>query len=378
MMVAQVEPNPSSSASSRSLELLRGWVGRDGLSCNHHHHSSVVPRCAGPDLSLGELLSACGGGCSSVLYHQDDRGSDTTSTLSSSSVDGPHFTFTPPPRIEAVSFEFRPALTHRSPPPLHTKRVRHRLDVDGPNTAALCCKKRRLRAQLITSRLSQPYSLPATHILNREGLKSGDKRFLKMAMSLDVARRIAHLHATSFLRFSVMNRLRRRLGLGRSSQRCDEGKAEEGQLDTSSKVPWKPQVLEGSSGGKYLQPTRDASPTAPGHPPKAQACWISKPAALPLPPSDLVAAKRRTSSRIHPIRSPEMRPDRGAYDELDEDSFSFQHLDDDPVGDSGGGDDSSENVYSDFGVIFSGGASDDDQSYEEYLDELDGISWVTM
>jgi len=209
-------------------------------------------------------------------------------------------------------------------------------------------------------------------------LKSGDKRFLKMAMSLDVARRIAHLHATSFLRFSVMNRLRRRLGLGRSSQRCDEGKAEEGQLDTSSKVPWKPQVLEGSSGGKYLQPTRDASPTAPGHPPKAQACWISKPAALPLPPSDLVAAKRRTSSRIHPIRSPEMRPDRGAYDELDEDSFSFQHLDDDPVGDSGGGDDSSENVYSDFGVIFSGGASDDDQSYEEYLDELDGISWVTM
>ncbi|EFQ36114.1 uncharacterized protein GLRG_11258 [Colletotrichum graminicola M1.001] len=44
-------------------------------------------------------------------------------------------------------------------------------------------------------------------------------------------------------------------------------------------------------------------------------------------------------------------------------------------------DDDLEDVYSDFGAIFGGAANngeieDDGHSYEEYLDELDGISWV--
>lgn len=55
----------------------------------------------------------------------------------------------------------------------------------------------------------------------------------------------------------------------------------------------------------------------------------------------------------------------------------------------GGGGDDPECVYVDLGVVFgvggparrreSGGArsgEDDDHSFEEYLDELDGISWV--
>lgn len=362
--MVQVEPNIPS-----SLELLPRWTGRDGL--RHHHSSpSAVPRCAASDLSLGDLLR---GDARPRSIYQDDTTrdeSDTTSTSPSSPGDCGLFTFSPQ---RTAGFEFRLQQDHAQV----SKRYRHRLDVDGPNSATLSYKKRRLRTELITSRLSQPYSQPATHILNREGMKSGDKRFLKMATSLDVARRIAHLHATSFLRFSVMNRLRRRLGLGRPGQhydRDDEEHDQEGELDTTSKAPWRPQTLEGSSGGKYLRPSRDAS-AASGHASKAQACRLSKPTALPLPPSDLVAARRRTSSRIHPIRSPEMRPEHGAYDELDDDCFAFLHLDEDIVGDSG---DDPEHVYSDFSVIFAGGASDDDQSYEEYLDELDGISWATM
>jgi hypothetical protein len=65
---------------------------------------------------------------------------------------------------------------------------------------------------------------------------------------------------------------------------------------------------------------------------------------------------------------------------LDEDSFAFLHPEDDGFGDVT---DDPEHVYSDFSVIFGGGAShtpaaaSDDHSYEEYLDELDGISWVS-
>ncbi|GAW11875.1 hypothetical protein ANO14919_012280 [Xylariales sp. No.14919] len=47
------------------------------------------------------------------------------------------------------------------------KRVRSSDDVDGEGTAALSCKKRRLLLYLVTSRLSRPFSLPATHILIR-------------------------------------------------------------------------------------------------------------------------------------------------------------------------------------------------------------------
>ncbi|KAI0976475.1 hypothetical protein F4678DRAFT_227670 [Xylaria arbuscula] len=69
-----------------------------------------------------------------------------------------------PPRYPS-SEQPEPAL-QRQP-----KRIRTSDDVDGPGTAALSCKKRRLLLHLVTSRLSRPFSLPATHILIRE---SGD------------------------------------------------------------------------------------------------------------------------------------------------------------------------------------------------------------
>lgn len=81
----------------------------------------------------------------------------------------------PQGRHAFTSPEQPPELTRSAP-----KRRRALHDVDGPHTGSLGCKKRRLRRHLITSRLSRPYSSPATHILNREAA-AGAKRFLKMA-----------------------------------------------------------------------------------------------------------------------------------------------------------------------------------------------------
>ncbi|KAI0399158.1 hypothetical protein F4802DRAFT_58508 [Xylaria palmicola] len=67
----------------------------------------------------------------------------------------------PPPTAHAA------AVTEKklAAPP---KRGRAPDDVDGPGTAKLPVKKRRLLLQLVTSRLSRRFSLPATHILIRE------------------------------------------------------------------------------------------------------------------------------------------------------------------------------------------------------------------
>ncbi|KAL2167334.1 hypothetical protein VTG60DRAFT_1404 [Thermothelomyces hinnuleus] len=68
------------------------------------------------------------------------------------------------------------------------KRRRPVTDVDGPGTNATSRKKRRLLRQLITSRLSQPFSLPATHILNRESVAAGGKRFAKLTAIMSARR----------------------------------------------------------------------------------------------------------------------------------------------------------------------------------------------
>lgn len=81
-----------------------------------------------------------------------------------------------PQRRHEFTLPDQPADLTRAAP----KRRRALHDVDGPHTGSLGCKKRRLRRHLITSRLSRPYSSPATHILNREAA-AGAKRFLKMA-----------------------------------------------------------------------------------------------------------------------------------------------------------------------------------------------------
>jgi hypothetical protein len=373
MVKVNVEP---SSPPAPSHELLPTWDQdalegslRKGLCLS----PSAIPRCAISSLiSLEDLLGGSSSSSSSSFCPLGvyESSTDGTATPGASSVGD--FIWAPQ---DGTHFDFPGPITHTEPK--GWKRIRHGLDVDGPNTASLSCKKRRLRTELITSRLSQPYSLPATHILNREGAKAGDKRFAKIATSFDVARRAAHLHATSFLRFSVMNRLRRRLGLGHPGQRVQS--EEDAQESTRSKAPWKSSTPPKVSGARHLRSSREAliaSSRAMGRASKVQTL-LSQPAALPLPTSDLVAARKRTSPRIHPVRSPELHPQRsGYYDELDDDNFAYLHCDD-----AAGLSEDPEQVYSDFGVIFGNGASagtEEDHSYEEYLDELDGISWVTI
>lgn len=53
------------------------------------------------------------------------------------------------------------------------KRSRAMADVDGDNSDTRQRKKRRLRRDLITSRLSRPYASPATHIISRNAVKLG-------------------------------------------------------------------------------------------------------------------------------------------------------------------------------------------------------------
>ncbi|KAL8851364.1 MAG: hypothetical protein Q9221_003731 [Calogaya cf. arnoldii] len=48
----------------------------------------------------------------------------------------------------------------------HLKRARPQSDVEGENSVDAQRKKRRLRVDLVTSRLSQPYASPATHIIS--------------------------------------------------------------------------------------------------------------------------------------------------------------------------------------------------------------------
>ncbi|KAI6784705.1 uncharacterized protein J7T54_007798 [Emericellopsis cladophorae] len=388
-MVQVVDVEPSSPPSH---ELLPAWGGhtvegsslRKGLSLA----PSAIPRCAiASSISLDDLLGNTNNSSSSSsssfrplgggFY---DSSTDGTSTPAASSVDD-FFTWASP--HEGMRFDFLEPTQATFQEPKRWKRIRHGQDVDGPNTASLSCKKRRLRTELITSRLSQPYSLPATHILNREGAKEGDKRFAKIATSYDVARRAAHLHATSFLRFSVMNRLRRRLGLGHPGQRVQV--EEDARQSSQSRAPWQssPTCPTVSAGAKHLRSSREAliasSARAMGHASFKVQTLLSQPAALPLPTCDLAAARKRTSPRIHPIRSPELHPERSSayYEELDDDGLFYLHGDD-----CAGLSEDPEQVYSDFSVIFSNGtaaaAAEEDHSYEEYLDELDGISWVTI
>ncbi|KAJ3574483.1 hypothetical protein NPX13_g4350 [Xylaria arbuscula] len=89
------------------------------------------------------------------------------------------------------------------------KRIRTSDDVDGPGTAALSCKKRRLLLHLVTSRLSRPFSLPATHILIRE---SGDNmpvlHRIQQLTALGARRAAGHQGALLVRKAAILNRIR--------------------------------------------------------------------------------------------------------------------------------------------------------------------------
>ncbi|KAI1454898.1 hypothetical protein F4805DRAFT_297633 [Annulohypoxylon moriforme] len=278
------------------------------------------------------------------------------------------------------------------------KRERALNDVDGPGTGELSCKKRRLRLHLVTSRLSQPYSWPATHILNRE---SGDdtpvlSRFLKFA-AVGALKKAGHQSAL-VRKAAILNRVR--IGVRHAAvlrgHTVIAGMAARGnllshglQLVTTS---------NSSTGARFpgLAPNPYDHPIPPAWRPHTTTFHPSPPD--PTSPNQGGSASSSENTTPSPTMTPPLsssaRSDvlgRSPYQSLqvdsEEDEVAFPSPDlETRYADLS--DDDMDDVYADFGVLFGSGARSPEGSngsgessggehfYEEYLDELDGIRWI--
>lgn len=308
-----------------------------------------------------------------------------------------------------------------------TKRPRARHDVDGPGTSDFPCKKRRLRRQLITSRLSQPFSLPATHILNRESDEDDSPcitRFLKAAAI--GAKRAGH-ESSMVRKAAILNSVRlraRQAAIARGHAEMAVLAARNTFLNHGHQVVTAPTVStsgtrypvsEGMPGHQRLPvgwrphttigpgqamivaiapvlPRLDISTGSYGHPTGGQA-QIQQPAqsnersTLTMPNTSMSPSSHTTTenSRTRPHLHSEEDNDEEygmAFPTSDLDA-RYAELSDDDMDD----------VYADFSAIFGsrsssqerGDASPDgvgspessEHFYEEYLDELDGIPWMS-
>ncbi|KAK0736434.1 hypothetical protein B0T21DRAFT_383965 [Apiosordaria backusii] len=300
--------------------------------------------------------------------------------------------------VKGVTFTFTPSSLPVRPRP-NLKRRRPDSDVDGYNTASMGCKKRRLLRQFVTSRLSAPFSLPATHILNREAVASGDKRFLKLA-AIMATRKLQpqpppppQVSPSSFLRRqAIFNRCRLRM----ASEGTTRGEGGSNGPEVQARAVFVQQPgTEGAGLGmmRAFHPSAGASTPIISVSPQPPSC-IPKPVAAPSSPPNQSPPLGPTASgasptrlripspRLRPLRSPELRVTRPALalddiEDLDDDSVAFPTS----VHESRYGDEPDE-VYADFGLIFGGGgdgdASDEEGSaeqFEDYMDDLDGIPW---
>ncbi|KAI1758731.1 hypothetical protein GGR53DRAFT_210996 [Hypoxylon sp. FL1150] len=314
------------------------------------------------------------------------------------------------------AFRFAPPAALPAPPrlsPRPAKRGRALDDVDGPGTGGLPCKKRRLRLALVTSRLSQPYSWPATHILNRE---SGDdapmlSRFLKFA-AMGTLKRAGHQSAL-VRKAAILNRVR--IGVRQAAvlrgYTVLAGMAARGnslshglQLVTTSSgatgarfpgnappydhpydlpypIPpvWRPHTTA-------FHPSPSSSPTssAPG---RESSTKNTKGIEKENPGFMPATALSRTPSSSLKVTSPPLRqPIIQSQREEEEDvAFPSPDLETRYTDFS---DDDMDDVYADFGVLFGSGSGSSESGsgstegtggehfYEEYLDELDGLRWV--
>ncbi|KAK1634929.1 hypothetical protein BDP81DRAFT_55012 [Colletotrichum phormii] len=333
--------------------------------------------------------------------HGPEHGSKTSATTSTGTAQTNPITPSPTTPPMAPSFVFatsqeKPNFVFSSQPSSskRVKRCRAESDVDGPYTAGLSCKKRRLRLHLITSRLSQPYSLPATHIINREASPLGDKRFVKLAAvatSPEVGKQGLLRESSIMLRAAVLNRIRLRVR-NEATQRGDIGVAVTAanaavlhhgqQLATGARFvaqsPAHPEHRQQPPPARVVLMRPGISPGTP-HPTGALSVQAQRKPSPPWTPQS--SRIQPVSPRLNPTRSPVLAPSSTMLDEMEDDGLlafptsthecSYAWADDDDL----------EDVYSDFGAIFGGSAQtgeteDDGNSYEEYLDELDGISWV--
>lgn len=288
---------------------------------------------------------------------------------------------------------------------LSLKRRRALSDVDGPNTGVLCCKKRRLRRFLITSRLSQPFSQPASHILNRESVASGDKRFLKLAAIMN-ARRIRSPHATAansatavppppeaVWRAAMANRFRKRIISDTAMGRSIAGAPV--QLMNSARLVLVPVSMAASMAAVRINANANAnSAYMPGQKvPSTNASEnqmsanIGRNANISITPRR--ARSHSTSPRLRPVKDKDSR-----YKLAEEDYPRPSLVDDDsdcafPTSEHGSryedddyddeDDRPDDEVYADFSVLFGSSGDDTDwggneEGLDDYMDELDGIA----
>ncbi|KAL8826929.1 MAG: hypothetical protein Q9170_007213 [Blastenia crenularia] len=97
-----------------------------------------------------------------------------------------------------------PLAIRESIPQSFLKRPRSETDVDGEDSVDLQKKKRRLRLDLVTSRLSQPYATPTTHIISRKSRRPGPWKTLKSPLRSPL-RRAAILNAIRVKRKTAKN-----------------------------------------------------------------------------------------------------------------------------------------------------------------------------
>ncbi|KAL5598706.1 hypothetical protein BROUX41_003381 [Berkeleyomyces rouxiae] len=265
------------------------------------------------------------------------------------------------------------------------KRSRPASDVDGSHTQDLSLKKRRLAFQFATSRLSPPFSLPASHILNRELALTATTKLLRMLSPEQRLGRARGLgQAVQFRRLVALNWMR--VGLDTRG----------GWVASQEPVPRaRNAAVEGVNGSTGDRLHQDSIATRK---PVVKAC--PHVATLIAPSPRAVAASREELSQPEPLLQashPDPEPHKTDDDEVyeisnddDEDSafpmasFAGQYADD------------PEEVYSDFGLIFSPGSGHPPLAAAQpgptaqqvahrmscptedsgYLDEMDGITWT--
>ncbi|KAL2123670.1 hypothetical protein VTJ04DRAFT_35 [Mycothermus thermophilus] len=311
----------------------------------------------------------------------------------------PSLVFSRPRLAENFEFSFAQPSPAPKPPRLCLKRRRPDTDVDGPNTSELPCKKRRLRRELVTSRLAQPFSLPAPSVLNRDALTSGDKRITKIAAIMS-ARRLHGAAGVASRQPNPSTWLRRAAVLNSLRARVCAAAAERVSVpfpDLADKAAAFRQSHGSTAfvGGRFLVDVIQPLRAAVGVVARPTSSPIMAPTSgnpTPYHPAPAQTCLRIPSPKLRPMRSPELRVSGPftALDDMDDlsvddDSMAFptSELESRYEDDLDDEDDDGTGVYADFSVIFGGsggqGDSDDESgssgsdSFEDYLDDLDGI-----
>ncbi|KAI0455304.1 hypothetical protein F5B21DRAFT_212114 [Xylaria acuta] len=304
------------------------------------------------------------------------------------------------------------------------KRARTLDDVDGPGTAKLSVKKRRLLLRLVTSRLSHPFSLPATNILIRES--SDNMPVLHRIQHCVGARRAGH-QSSLIRKAAILNRVRigvRTAAISRGHMIMADLTARGSALNhglllvttpAPAMFPARATVAKGSENGNGGLPPAWRPHTTNFHPPVAHRqhypqqhnyspgvdvvnrfdsrcssahqgggytfdsttahIWTNPPRKESPPEQGRLLPTSRCASSVPPPADAGDEEDNTAFPSA---SFHDRYAD--------LSDDDMDDVYADFGVLFGSGARSpearavrspaEEQFFEEYLDELDGIPWV--